>query len=266
MAHTELTLSTLATPADPARVVALAPGLGTAVTGTWDVAAEHLAADSYVIAVDLPGHGRSPAWDAEKTQPSIASLAQAVEAAIQAELERAGLQHLPVHFAGISLGGALALQLALEHAETFTSSAMICSAAKIGQQEAWADRAAAVRAGGTAQLVDGSMARWFAPGSPEANPRRVQPLFIALTEADPESYALLCRSLGDFDLTDRLHEVTIALLVIAGEHDTVAPPQQAEDIGAAVTDSQVHVLSDAAHQAPTEKPAETARLLNDFFA
>lgn len=266
MAHTELTVTNLRPGKDPARVVVLAPGLGTALIGTWDVVAESLATDCHVIAVDLPGHGRSPAWDPEKSEPSITALAHALDAVVKSHLEETGLQNLPVHFAGISLGGALALQLALDHTETFDSAVVICSAAKIGQPGAWADRAAFVRTEGTAQLVDGSISRWFAPGFSETSPDQVKALTDALEAADSESYALLCETLGAFDVRSRLGEISMPLMVIAGEHDTPTPPSQSEEIGAAVANSRVHVVANAAHQVPTEQPQVVAELLNDFFS
>ncbi|WP_188685704.1 alpha/beta hydrolase [Nesterenkonia cremea] len=162
----KLAVTVLRAPAEPARVVALMPGLGTAVSGTWDTTAEHLAADSHVIALDLPGHGRSPAWDAAGEAPSMEWLARATDATIEAELEEAGLNGLPLHFAGISLAGGLALQLALDHAGRFSSTAVICSAAAIGQPSAWTQRAEAVRSDGTASLAEGAASRWFAPRLP----------------------------------------------------------------------------------------------------
>ena len=266
MIHTELPVTALSHPQDPTRVVVLMPGLGTAVTGTWDAAAQHLDPHALVIALDLPGHGRSPAWDTSRTEPTIAALARAVDAAVSAELQRTGTSGLPVHFAGISLAGAVSLQLALSHSDTFTSAAVICSAAKIGQPTVWADRAAAVRAHGTAHLEEGSVSRWFAPDFPAANQSSVEALTTALREADAESYALLCQALGEFDLTDRLSELPIPIAAVAGEYDLITPPQQAEALAAAAPDARVHILPGAAHQGPTEKPAEVAALLNDFFA
>lgn len=266
MPHTELTVSALRTPASPTRVIALVPGLGTAATGTWDEAAEYLHSDSYVLAVDLPGHGLSPAWNTDRTQPDMAALAEAVVAAFEQALEHAGLTHLPLHLAGISLGGGLALQAALNHSDQFASIAVICSAAKVGQPEAWSERAGSVRADGPAHLVEGSVSRWFAPDFPTSHPERVEALTSALSHADAESYALLCQTLGTFDVSDRLAEIALPVLVIAGEQDTVTPPHQADLIAVSVPVSRLHVINDVAHQAPTEKPQDVAGLLNDFFA
>lgn len=266
----KLTVTVLRAPAEPARVAVLMPGLGTAVTGTWETAAQHLNPDTHVLALDLPGHGRSPAWHDDDVDPdagpSLTQLARAVDATVTDALGQAGLAGRPVHFAGISLAGGLALQLGLEHSKTFSSVAVICSAAKIGQPAAWAQRAAAVRAEGTEQLVEGSVARWFAPGFADAQPALVDELVETLRSADDESYALLCEALAGFDLTDRLDEIAVPVLVVSGEHDEVTTPQDAAVIGTGVEQAQVHVLAEAAHQAPTEKPEEVAALLNGFFA
>lgn len=266
MTHTELAVTALSQPQDPTHAVVLMPGLGTAVAGTWSETTGHLDPSALVLALDLPGHGRSPAWDTSRTEPTIAGLAQAVEATVRAELQRSAMSGLPVSFAGISLAGGVALQLGLRHSETFTSVAVVCSAATIGQPAAWADRAAAVRASGTAQLEEGSVTRWFAPDFPAADPRRVEALAAALRDADDESYALLCEALGTFDVTDQLGELLMPVVAVAGERDLITPPQQAEALAAAAADAQVHILRGAAHQGPTEKPAEVAAALNEFFS
>lgn len=270
MTDPKLTVTVLRAPAEPVRVAVLMPGLGTAVTGTWEAAAQHLDPETYVLALDLPGHGRSPAWHDDDVVldagPSLAQLARAVDATVTDALKQAGLVGLPVHFAGISLAGGLALQLGLEHSKTFSSATVVCSAAKIGEPAAWAQRAAAVRADGTQQLVEGSVARWFAPGFSDAQPAAVEELVATLRSADAESYALLCEALAGFDLTDRLDEITVPVLAIAGEHDEVTTPQDAAVIGSGVNQAEVHVLSGAAHQAPTEQPEQVAAALNEFFA
>jgi pimeloyl-ACP methyl ester carboxylesterase len=72
----------------------------------WDPVLDRLAAHREVLAVDLPGFGASPPLDGAEP-PSPARLAEAV---------RAGLEDVlpgPWHVAGNSLGGWVALELAL---------------------------------------------------------------------------------------------------------------------------------------------------------
>lgn len=266
MAYPELTATVLHAPAAPERVLVLMPGLGTAVAGTWDLTVEHLDDDSQVIGLDLPGHGRSPAWDSGTEEPSIAQLAHAVERTVTAQLRGSQLAGLPVHFAGISLAGGVALQIALRHSQTFASAAVVCSAARIGQPAAWIERAAEVRAHGTGRLVQGSVSRWFAEDFPAHHPAAVKLLAQALAEADDDSYAQLSQALSTFDLTDRLGEITVPVLVISGAHDTVTTAEDGAAVAASVPDSALHVLPGAAHQAPAEQPAQVAGLLNEFIA
>jgi pimeloyl-ACP methyl ester carboxylesterase len=84
----------------------------------WDPVRERLADDRDVIAVDLPGFGGSPPLSPDQT-PTPAALARAVDALLAGEL---GVDR--PHVAGNSLGGWVALELALaDRARTVTAIA-----------------------------------------------------------------------------------------------------------------------------------------------
>ncbi|MDO5492824.1 MAG: alpha/beta hydrolase [Nesterenkonia sp.] len=263
MSTPALTLTTLRAPEAPARVVVLLPGMGTDVAGTWAVAARHMASDSHLIAADLPGHGVSPVWREE--QATLDDLARGVAEAVRPALAESGLEDLPVHFAGISVGGSVALQLALDHSDLFDRVAVVCSAAKIGESDAWTERAATVRSQGTSAMVDGSMQRWFAPGFLEAHPEVGESLAASLRATDDETYASLCEAIGRFDLRARLSEIRIPVLALAGEHDAVTTVEDARMIAERVPQCTAVVIAGASHQAPTEKPEDVAPLLDELF-
>lgn len=73
---------------------------------SWKPVLPGLTAAHDVLALDLPGFGSAAPLPMPDRQPTIAALADAVEA----ELDRAGLDR--VHVAGNSLGGWIALELA----------------------------------------------------------------------------------------------------------------------------------------------------------
>ena len=58
--------------------------------------------------------------------------------------------------------------------------------------------------------------------------------------------------------------ITLTAL-IAGAHDSVCPPAEAEALAAGVARGRAAVVPSAAHLAPAEAPEETSRLLLDFF-
>ncbi|WP_341393381.1 alpha/beta fold hydrolase [Arthrobacter sp. G119Y2] len=249
--------------AGPAAPVLIAgPSLGTAALPLWSRAAAAL--DTFtVIAWDLPGHGASPA---ATESFSVADLAAAVAAMVTGAREAGDVAaDVPVFYAGVSLGGAVGLQLSLDHGVLFDGIAVLCSGAKIGETGAWEERAETVRVQGTPTQVVGSGQRWFAPGFMDLEPAAAAALLHSLQDADRFSYALCCRALATFDVRGRLPDITVPMLAVAGAEDVVTPPSFAQLIADRVANGTAAVIDDAAHLVPVEQPAATAGLLKDFF-
>lgn len=243
-------------------VLIAAAGLGTGAKALWIDAAAYLE-DFQVIGIDLPGHGASPA----STEPwTMAELATAV-ADLAVRLRESGDidPAQPLYFAGVSLAGGLALQLGLDYPQLFSGLGVLCSGAKIGEPQAWLDRAETVRNSGTPTMVVGSAQRWFAPGFIEQNAEATTRLLHTLQNADRFAYAHACQALAGFDVRGRLGDIATPVIAIAGGADEVCPPAFAEAVAAGVQHGQSAVVDAAAHQAPAEAPGETARLLRGFF-
>lgn len=242
----------------------LGPSLGTGAKALWGPIASRLAAHFELIAWDLPGHGGA---DASTEDFTMAELAAAVVSLLE-RLRADGTvsRDLPVYYAGVSIGGATGIQLGHDHPGLFSGLAIICSAAKIGSAQGWTDRAELVAKAGTPTMVAGSAERWFGPGFIEANPVVSTDLLHTLQDADRFSYAHACGALAGFDLTGELDAVTDPLLAIAGAHDVVCPPADAEFLASHVANGRSAVVQSAAHLAPAEDPEATAALLLDFFA
>jgi 3-oxoadipate enol-lactonase len=240
---------------DGAPLLVLGPSLGTS-TLVWEPAAALLRARFRVITWDLPGHGIArPAVD----RFTVGELADAVADAVRERGARS------VCYAGISLGGAVGLELALRHPDLVAALVPICSGARIGERSGWIDRAAAVRATGTAALVVASAQRWFAPGSMERSPEIAGRLLHALRDADDESYALCCEALADYDVRERLGEVVAPVLALWAEHDGVVSEPEAREIAEGVRRGTFAMIAGAGHLAPAERPDEVAALLTRFL-
>lgn len=253
------TTTLVGTAGDPVLVVG--PSLGTHVDRLWATATTALDG-LHVVGWDLPGHGSS----APAGEPfGVDDLAEAVLAAVDRAVgdEAPGPSYL---YAGDSVGGAVGLQLLLDHPERFRAAAVLCSGARFGTPEAWAERAALVRAEGMAPMVASSPDRWFG--------RRVkaQPTDLSrgavddLAQVDAESYALVCDALGRFDVTARLGEIRTPLLAVAGADDVVTPPAQHQQLARSTADGRFAVLRDVGHLAPLEDPDRTAALLREHFS
>lgn len=233
----------------------LGQSLGTS-TILWDRAIELLAPHFSILSVDLPGHGRSPA----ATEPfTVAELADAVVATA----DDAGFDSF--FYAGVSLGGQVALELALRHPHRVDAVSIICSAAKVGTSEGWLERAATVRAQGTPAMVAGSATRWFAEGFIAEQPEHAGALLNALAHADDNSYALCCEALAASDLRGRLPEIAVPVLALWGASDPVISPEEARFVADTVRHGQGIEIAGAGHLAPIERPTAVAHALLGFF-
>ncbi|MCW5254201.1 3-oxoadipate enol-lactonase [Streptomyces sp. SHP 1-2] len=218
----------------------LGPSLGTSYA-LWDTVAPELSVRHRVIRWNLPGHGGS-APDPIGPGATVGDLAGLVlELADALGLDRFA-------YAGVSLGGAVGLHLAVHHPDRVASLAVLCSAARFGDGGPWRERAARVRAEGLGWLLESAPQRWFTPGF------TVPGLLRDHREADPGAYAACCDALAAFDLRDRLGEITAPTLLVAGREDPATPPARLREIADAVPGAALAEIPGASHLAPAERP------------
>ncbi|MGK3646946.1 alpha/beta fold hydrolase [Pseudarthrobacter enclensis] len=240
-------------------LLVVGPSLGTSSI-LWNRAASVLGADYDVVAWDLPGHGVSPA----ATEGfDVADLADAVVDLIDSIAPGSTF-----HYAGVSLGGAVGLQLGIKHGERLKSLSVQNSGARIGTPEAWLERAETVRTQGTPVMIQGSAERWFAPGFMDSQPELSSRLLHALRDADRFSYAFCCEALAAFDVRAQLGSISVPTQVVAGALDGVATPAMAEEVAAGIRDgggtATAVTVEGISHLAPAEAPGHVADLMRSL--
>lgn len=230
----------------------LGPSLGTSMA-LWDAVAPELSAAHRVVRWDLPGHGGSPASlvGPGATVGDLADLVLALADAL-------GVDRFA--YAGVSLGGAVGLHLAVHHPERLSALAVVCSSAHFNGAEPWVERARLVRAEGLAGLAESADSRWFTAGF------TVPGLVRDHRDADPEGYAACCDALAAFDLTDRLAGITVPTLAVAGREDPATPPAHLRQIADAVPGAALVEIPGASHLAPAERPEAVLSALRGHFS
>ena len=222
----------------------------------WDGCIPALARRFRTLRIDTRGHGAS---DAPPGDYGMAMLADDIVAVMDA----AGVERAAI--AGVSLGGMIAMQLALDHRDRVTALALICTSATM-DPAAWRDRIATVRGHGTAAIADLAMGRFLSPGFVRAHPAAAASVRRGLVAMADDGYAGAGAAIRDMDLIGRLPGLALPVLVIAGDRDLSTPfAGHGERIAAAIPQARVAHL-DAAHLAPIEAPAGVATLLADFLA
>lgn len=233
----------------------LGPSLGTS-TSVWEGVIPLLSDRYRVIAWDLPGHGGAPAAVAAF---SVADLARSVAAGLRTRGATS------VHYAGVSLGGAVGAMLALDDPGFVDALVAVASGAKLGDAGAWHHRAAFVRANSTAAMRGPSAERWFAPHTLAHGAELPQRLLDELGGVDRESYSRCCDALADYDVRGHLSEIRCPVLVLWGEHDQVAHLDVAATLHSGLADGRMIRLSGTGHLPPVDDPQATAEAIRKFL-
>ena len=203
----------------------------------WDRVVPSLLPDLHVLRMDARGHGASDAPEGDYTLAMLAADAEAV-------LDAAGVAQAAL--CGISLGGMVAMTLALHSPARVSALVIACSSAAM-DQAAWAARAETVRASGTAAIADTVMDRFFSPRFRATNPAAVATMRAALLAQSAAGYAGCCAAIRDMWLLDRLPAITAPTLVISGTEDIATPHEAHGARIAAAIPSAVSTLLPTAH-------------------
>jgi 3-oxoadipate enol-lactonase len=242
-------------PAD-APVLVLGPSLGTDL-GMFDGLARDLADSHRVIRYDLRGHGGSPVVPGPY---SVADMA----GDILHLLDERGIDRFA--YAGVSLGGAIGLQVAVTVPERLTHLVVMASAARFPDPPSWKERADRVRAEGTEFLVPSRIGAWVTPGFAQAHPDETERLLQMLRGTPREGYAACCETIEPFDVRDRLAEITAPTLVIAGADDPATPPDTVWSIADGIPDARFVVVPEASHLVSAEQPEAVTAEIRRFLA
>lgn len=203
-----------------------------------------------VMVIDADGHGQSPILSSE---PSMAHLAAAVVDVVkQAGYTRA-------HIVGISLGGAIAQQIAIDHAPLVASLVLISTAASF--DASFAQRGQLAREQGTEELAAAVVQRWFTPEYAELNPTVVQHFYTGIVATSDEGYARCCQALAGWDVSQQLPQLDVPTLVISADQDPSTPPAMVFPVAAAIPAAQLASIADAAHLVPVSHSREVSALI-----
>jgi 3-oxoadipate enol-lactonase len=209
-----------------------------------------------LLRIDTRGHGASDAPTGDYTMPMLADDVRAV-------MYAAGIDRATV--AGVSLGGMIAMQLALDAPDRVAGLALVCTSATM-DRDAWTTRVATVREQGTAGIVDLAMARFLSPDYIADRPEVAATVRRGLLAMEAAGYAGCGAAIRDMALADRLGTIACPALVVTGTRDTSTPLAGHGDTLIARIPSAAHVALDAAHLAPLEAPDALAAALIDFVA
>lgn len=183
----------------------LIPGLATDVS-EYERTIAGLSKSYTVIALDNRGAGRTD-------KPDIPYSIEMVADDTAGLLTALGIKQ--AHILGTSMGGRIALALALRHPEQVKSLILVSTVAKRPPQTNW-----------SRLLLD------VAPRIPlmRGSRKYPQPYYAFMRQREASR---------NYDCTDRLHEIHVPTLILHGKNDKVAPYRLAEEMQAGIENAKM---------------------------
>jgi 3-oxoadipate enol-lactonase len=232
-------------------------GLGSCAED-WQPQIEYFAKSYRTIACDLRGHGRSSkphgAYSIEGFAGDLASMLRV-------------LQTGPTHVAGISLGGMVAFQLAVDAPDLVRSLAIVNSgpavpAGSFKQRLPLYIRLVYARLLGLRGMAEMIAKRLF----PKPEQAELQRAFVArLAANDKRCYLASLRAIfAGWSVADRLPQIRCPVLVLCSDQD-YTPVALKEAYAARLANAKVIVIPDSRHALPMERPREFNQALAAFL-
>jgi 3-oxoadipate enol-lactonase len=223
----------------------------------WGPLPSALSGQRRVLALDLAGHGRSPA--AARPRP-IEDYADDVAAAIR---QTGGG---PAAVVGLSFGGMVAQVLALRHPD-LVSALVPCGCGGTFAAEVrpmLRERGLAAERGGMAEVVAPTLERWFNEGF--RDDPAVEQVRRHLLEQDVAGWSAGWHAIAGLDATPHLAGLAVPTLVIAGERDVATPAAVSEaTVARPIPGARFLVLPGAPHMMQVECAAAYAAAVAGFL-
>ena len=215
----------------------------------WPSEVRHLDGED-ILAIDLPGHGGSPGKESE----SIGEYSEHVVSLLDhLEIEQAIL-------GGHSMGGAIAMQLCLDHPERVLGLILIGSGAKYEVNPKLIKYCENERT--YPQALQFVIKFSF---SKTANERLVELAAERMAETPPSVLRTDFIVCNQFDVSEILVEIDKPTLVICGEEDKMMPVSCSQLLSDRIPESRLEIVPNAGHMVMLEQPEPVAQLVHEFL-
>lgn len=218
-----------------------------------------LARSYRVIAADHRGHGASDKPRGQYTTRLFSDDWLALMDSLK--LDRA-------HVLGLSMGGAIAMRLAVEAVHRVRSLILV---------DTWAyphpdflamlrQRLEKLAAGDLAAYAETAIPQVYSPPFIRANPQAMADYRARVAKADPDSLRSAIGACMSHDMHGALSRVQAPTLVIVGSEDRLVPPSHSEFLQRAIPKASLSVIEGSGHIPHLEAPGQFLRAVQGFLS
>lgn len=231
-------------------------GLGSSARD-WELQVQEFSKTYQVITWDLRGHGQSDKPAGPYSLPMFAADAAGLLKALNIK---------SAHVVGLSLGGGIAFQLAIDYPELVRTMVIVNSAPELvirtlkDRIAIW-QRFAIVRLLGMRKMGQVLSKRLF----PKDEQMSLRTTFVERwAENDPRAYQEAMRAMVGWSVTDKLGSIKCPTLVISADQD-YTPVAVKERYTKLMPNAELVIIPDAHHATPVEQPEKFNAVLMDFI-
>ncbi|MFZ5569330.1 MAG: alpha/beta fold hydrolase [Thermodesulfobacteriota bacterium] len=236
-------------PLDPARdtIVFIHGSGGTNIL--WRSQVEMLAGSFNTVALNLPGHGNSDGHGLNRIEDYAQSVSQFI---------RSIEVNMPV-ICGLSIGGAIVLQLLIEQRERCKAGIVVNAGARLKVMPLIFEM--------VEKDYQGFVTSMYTFGvSQKTAPSLLKPLADSMSACPPAVTLCDFTACNTFDVMDRLGKIDVPVLVLTASDDQLTPGKYGRFLAERIQTAEIVNIEDAGHLAPVEKPEEVARAIQTFLA
>jgi pimeloyl-ACP methyl ester carboxylesterase len=203
-----------------------------------------------VFTLDLPGHGKSEGIGRQEIDEYGKTIIEFMKA----------LRLSAAVMVGFSMGGAIALSLALGARKRVLGLGLVGSGAKMRVASSTLEMAAnpSTFQSAVETIVENSYSHTADERLKELAVKQMAETRQAVLYGD----FLAC---DFFDVTEVVNKIRLPTLLICGSEDRMMPPNRSEYLRDQIEGARLHVLEGAGHMVMIERPEEVAGLLTGFL-
>ena len=232
-------------------------GLGSSILD-WENQVEFLSKHFQIVAIDLRGHGKSGKPSGPYSVPRFASdTAKLIQF----------LNLAPAHVAGISMGGMVAFQLALDAPKLVKSLIIINSGPELvlrtfQERMTFLQRRLIVRCLGMARMAQ-LLAKILLPEPHQKSLQRK--LVKRWAKNDKKAYLASLRAIIGWSVADRISTIQCPTLVISADND-YTPVSFKEKYVSKMARAKLVVIRNSRHLSPVDQPGQVNDALMKFLS
>lgn len=217
--------------------------------GLWAAQVEALSDIADTIAIDLPGHKDSAGAACDRVSDYAVSVCRFVE----------GLNISHPVLCGMSMGGAIVLELLITRPDIFRSAILMHTGARLKVLPFIFETIEKNYSSYLDMVVEFSISK-------KSDLSRIKVLMNDIAVLSPEVALKDFTACNQFDVMEKLGQIMAKVLVVTGGEDVVTPQKYGQYLQAGIPDAGLTSIVEAGHLSPIEKPEQVNQLIRDFLS